>query len=233
MLRATRRKLPGARVSPSSARQEIVHIDEAGRASPDLTAVKTVNSKPSFVLVHAGEACSASASNYTRRPSVPLRGRLDSHSWTSCSIHRTLPACPLAAGVERVPRRSAHRCWTGTTRSRRPLPSVSPISSSRLAPPRAPCGARGRKSSDPGSSDGIREPNDAALGGRNAVGGLGRARRSERAGDRLYQVSPRRHSHRNRRAVVVGGPTALIVSITRSICHPLRTPLAAAVSLGR
>ena len=32
LLRATRRKLPGARVSPASARQEIVHIDEAGRA---------------------------------------------------------------------------------------------------------------------------------------------------------------------------------------------------------
>ena len=32
------------------------------------------------------------------------------------------------------------------------------------------------------------------------------------------------------RAVVVGGPTALIVSSTRSICDPLRTPLAAAVS---
>ncbi len=47
------------------------------------------------LLVHAGEACSASAPDYTRRPSVPLRGRLDSHSWTSCSIHRTarLPTC--------------------------------------------------------------------------------------------------------------------------------------------
>ena len=73
-------------------------------SSPDLTAVKTLNSKPSFVLVHAGEACSASAPDYTRRPSVPPRGRLDSHSWTSCSIHRTarLPTCSgrgKAAGV--------------------------------------------------------------------------------------------------------------------------------------
>ena len=53
--RATRPKLPGARVSPASARPGIVHTDEAGRASPDLTAVKTVNSKPSFVPLHSGE----------------------------------------------------------------------------------------------------------------------------------------------------------------------------------
>ena len=55
MRRATRPKLPGARVSPASARPGIVHTDEAGRASPDLTAVKTVNSKPSFVPLHSGE----------------------------------------------------------------------------------------------------------------------------------------------------------------------------------
>ena len=155
VLRATRRKLPGARVSPSSARQEIVHIDEAGRASPDLTAVKTVNSKPSFVLVHAGEACSASAPDYTRHPPVPLRGRLDSHSWTSCSIHRTArPAHFQRAwkeslgdqgidGGPRQPGRGDH--FLQFQQSHR-----------HVSPPRAPCGARGRKSNDPGSSDSAR-----------------------------------------------------------------------------
>ena len=187
------------------------------------------------MLVHAG--VQRFSSRLHAAPAVPLRGRLDSHSWTSCSIHRTARRAALSAARGKVSRRrSAHRCWTGTTRSRRPLLSVSQSGIITSRPPRKPHeGRAGETVVTRGRPTGIREPNDAAPGGWNAVGGLGRARRSDPATstparDRLYQVSPRRHSHRNRRAVVVGGPTALIVSMTRSICHPLRTPLAAAVS---
>ena len=150
-------------------------------------------------------------------------GALDSHSWTSCSIHRTARLRTLSARGKVS--RGDQRIDAGRDNPVAATTSVSFINliiTSR--PPRAPCGARGRNRVTRGRpTASVNRTMQRPAGGTRSADSVGQGGRT---GPGTGSISFRLGGipHRDRRGPLsLVAQRRLIVSSTRSICDPLRT----------